>query len=312
MDVFGDWWHMETDTGLAHDTVLITGGLGFIGGALVESLRDETAVRVLDSDTEGEVPPGVTLIEGDIREPAVVEEAVAGVDVIFHQAALVAVEDSVNRPIESHTVNVTGTLRILEAARRHDARVVVASSAAIYGEPDSVPVAETDRLEPASPYGLDKLAVDHYVRLYHELYGLETVALRYFNVYGPGQAGGDYSAVIDVFFEQARAGEPITINGDGEQTRDFVHIDDVVRANRLAAETDAVGTAYNIATGGSVTITALATAIAEVVGSDSPLVYGEPREGDIRASRADISRAVTNLGYEPTVDLRSGLETLRE
>ena len=303
---------METETAMNHDTVLITGGLGFIGGALAESFRDETVVRILDSDTNTEAPPGVTLIEGDIREPAAVEKAVAGVDVIFHQAALVAVEDSVNRPIESHTVNVTGTLRILEAARRHDARVVVASSAAIYGEPDSVPVAETDRLEPASPYGLDKLAVDHYVRLYHELYGLETVALRYFNVYGPGQAGGDYSAVIDVFFEQARAGEPITINGDGEQTRDFVHIDDVVRANRLAAETDAVGTAYNIATGGSVTITALATAIAEVVGSDSPLVYGEPREGDIRASRADISRAVTNLGYEPTVDLRSGLETLRE
>ena len=303
---------METETAMNHDTVLITGGLGFIGGALAESFRDETVVRILDSDTNTEAPPGVTLIEGDIREPAAVEKAVAGVDVIFHQAALVAVEDSVNRPIESHTVNVTGTLRILEAARRHDARVVVASSAAIYGEPDSVPVAETDRLEPASPYGLDKLAVDHYVRLYHELYGLETVALRYFNVYGPGQAGGDYSAVIDVFFQQARADEPITINGDGEQTRDFVHIDDVVRANRLAAETDAVGTAYNIATGGSVTITALATAIAEVVGSDSPLVYGEPREGDIRASRADISRAVTNLGYEPTVDLRSGLETLRE
>ncbi|WP_050031951.1 NAD-dependent epimerase/dehydratase family protein [Halorubrum halophilum] len=290
--------------------VLVTGGGGFIGGALVDSLRGDVEVRVLDVDPGTDLPDDVRAIEGDIRDREILDEAVAGVDVVFHQAALVSVADSVERPVESHSVNATGTLRVLEAARTHDARVVLASSAAIYGDPDGVPVSETATLAPGSPYGLQKLASDHYARLYHELYDVETVALRYFNVYGPGQTGGDYAGVIEAFLEQARSGDPMTVHGDGQQTRDFVHVDDVVRANRLAAETDAVGVGYNVGTGESVTITELAERVREAVGSDSAIVHTDAREGDVRHSKADISRARERLGYEPTVDLATGLDTL--
>ena len=290
--------------------VLITGGGGFIGGALVDDLRSEASVRLLDVDLGEDVPDDVRAVEGDVRDEQVLEEAMAGVDVVFHQAAIVSVEASIEDPLRSHSVNVAGTLRVLEAARRHDARAVLASSAAVYGDPERVPIPETAPLEPTSPYGLEKLALDTYARLYHELYGLETVALRYFNVYGPGQSGGDYAGVIDAFLDRARADEPIRVHGDGEQTRDFVHVDDVVAANRLAAETDEVGVAYNVGTGESVTINRLAEQVRDAVGSDSAIVHTDGREGDIRHSRADVARARERLGYRPTVDLRSGLETL--
>jgi UDP-glucose 4-epimerase len=300
------------DQRLAGKQVLVTGGSGFVGGALVESLHGEADVRVLDVDPDPSLPDGVEFVEGDVRDRETVAAAAAGVDVIFHQAALVSVEASIARPVESHAINTAGTLQVLEAARRNDARAVVASSAAIYGNPESVPVAETDSLEPTSPYGVDKLAVDHYVRLYHELYDLDAVALRYFNVYGPGQAGSDYAAVIDVFMGQARAGEPITVEGDGEQTRDFVHVDDVVRANRLAATTEAVGAGYNVGTGASVSVNELAAAVKRAVGSESEIVHVDAREGDIRESRADISRAAARLGYSPSIELGPGLETVVE
>jgi len=289
---------------------LVTGGSGFIGGALVDALNAEATVRVLDTTLSGDAPDDVEVIEGDIRDESVLDEAMDGIDTVFHQAAVVSVEESIDDPVRSHSVNVAGTVRTLEAARRHDARVVLASSAAVYGDPGRVPVSETDPLEPTSPYGLEKLTIDRYARLYHDLYGLETVALRYFNVYGPGQSGGDYAGVIEAFLEQAREGEPLPVHGDGKQTRDFVHIDDVVEANRLAAETDAVGTAYNIGTGRSVTVERLAEQIRDAVDSRSPIVHTDPRAGDIRHSRADISRARERLGFRPTVDLDQGIETL--
>jgi len=290
--------------------VLVTGGSGFIGGALVDALNAEATVRVLDTTPSDDAPDDVEVIEGDIRDESVLDEAMDGIDTVFHQAAVVSVEESIDDPVRSHSVNVAGTVRTLEAARRHDARVVLASSAAVYGDPGRVPVSETDPLEPTSPYGLEKLTIDRYARLYHDLYGLETVALRYFNVYGPGQSGGDYAGVIEAFLEQAREGEPLRVHGDGKQTRDFVHIDDVVEANRLAAETDAVGTAYNIGTGRSVTVERLAEQIRDAVDSRSPIVHTDPRAGDIRHSRADISRARERLGFRPTVDLDQGIETL--
>ena len=290
--------------------VLVTGGSGFIGGAIAAALRADNDVRTLDTDPDP--PAGVTGIEGDVRDREAVDAAVAGADVVFHQAAIVSVERSIDDPAETHAVNATGTLRVLEAARRHDARVVAASSAAVYGDPEGVPVAEGAPLEPTSPYGLSKLALDHYLRLYHELYGLETVALRYFNVYGPGQTGGDYAGVIEAFLRAARSGEPLTVHGDGEQTRDFVHVDDVVRANLLAAETDAVGAAYNVGTGDSVTIRDLAERIRGAVDSDAPVVHGDARDGDVRHSRADLTEAREELGYRPSVGLADGLETLVE
>ena len=290
--------------------VLVTGGSGFIGGAIAEALRPDNDVRVLDTDPAPTSPDGVDVIEGDVRDREAVDAAVKGVDVVFHQAAVVSVAQSVADPMESHAVNSTGTLQVLEAARRHGARVVGASSAAIYGDPERVPVAETAPLAPTSPYGLTKLALDHYLRLYHELYGLDTVALRYFNVYGPGQTGGDYAGVMEAFLQQARAGDPLTVHGDGEQTRDFVHIDDVVRANVLAAETDAVGSAYNVGTGHSVTIGDLAKRVRRAVGSDSPIVSRDARDGDVRHSCADIARSSEELGYQPSVSLDDGIATL--
>lgn len=290
-------------------SVLVTGGSGFIGGHIVEALSADNDVVVLDT-VASDHPDGVTAIQGDIRDEATVDAAVEGVDVVFHEAALVSVAESVERPTESHAINATGTLNVLEAARKHSARVVIASSAAVYGDPEETPVDEGQRLEPTSPYGLDKVASDHYARMYEDLYGLDTVALRYFNVYGPGQTGGDYAGVITVFLRQARNGEPITVHGDGTQTRDFVHIDDVVRANLLAAETDAVGRAYNVGTGKSVTIRELAELIRDAVGSDSEIVHTDPRPGDIQHSCADIGRARSALGYEPTIDLEAGLRTL--
>lgn len=292
-------------------SVLVTGGAGFIGGHIARTLADDNDVAIFDLTPESP-HPDCEVLEGDIRDADAVAAAVERCDIVFHEAALVSVAESVERPTVSHETTATGTLNILEAARAHDARVVTASSAAIYGRPERTPIAEDHPLEPTSPYGVDKLTADHYTRLYADLYGLETVALRYFNVYGPGGTDGDYAGVIDVFRRQARAGEPITVHGDGSQTRDFVHVDDVVAANVAAATADpeAFGRAFNVGTGESVTIRELAELIRSALDSDSEIVHTEPREGDIDHSRADISRAERALGYEPSVDLETGLEQL--
>ncbi|WP_246310430.1 NAD-dependent epimerase/dehydratase family protein [Halorarum halophilum] len=295
--------------------MLVTGGAGFVGGHIADALVADNEVRVLDDLSTGRpriVPDGATFIEGDVRDPDTLAEAMAGVDLVFHEAGLVSVPKSVDRPTESHDRNATATVQLLEAARRADARVVLASSVAIYGEPESIPVAEDHPKAPGSPYGLDKLALDHYARLYHDLYGLETVALRYFNIYGPRQASGPYSGVISAFLDQARSGGPLTVEGDGEQTRDFVHVSDVVDANLAAARTDEVGTAVNVGTGESVTIRELAETVRDVSGEDVDIVHTDPRQGDLRRSRADVSRAREVLDFEPTTSLRDGLADLVE
>ena len=247
-----------------------------------------------------------------IHHEQTVREAMAGVDLVYHQAASVSVSRSVEQPQESHETNVSGTLTILEPARREDARVVFASSAAIYGDPDSLPIAEEHPTSPQSPYGLEKLTGDRYLRLYNELYGLETVPLRYFNVYGPRQTGGDYAGVITVFRNQAQAGEALTVHGDGTQTRDFVHVADIVQANLRAGTTDVVGVPFNIGTGECVSIRELAETVREVADRSVEIVHQEPREGDIEESEADISRARETLGYKPTRSLQAGLATLFE
>lgn len=299
---------------IAGRTVLITGGAGFIGSHLAAALVGDNEVRVLDDLSGGArefVPDGAELYEGDVRDPQAVAEAMRGADLVFHEAALVSVEESVTDPERSHQTNATAALTVLEQAREEDARVVLASSAAIYGHPESVPVEEGDPKTPSSPYGIDKLSLDHYARAYHDLYGLETVPLRYFNVYGPRQ-NPEYSAVVSVFFRQARDGGPVTVEGDGEQTRDFVHVSDVVRANLRAATTDNIGEPFNVATGRSVTVRELAETIVDVTGSDADITHVEERPGDIRHSEADISKAQEGLGYEPTVSLEEGLRELAE
>lgn len=294
-------------------TVLVTGGAGFVGSHLAAALAEDNDVRVIDDLSTGDrslVPEGAEFLRGDVRDRGLLARAMAGVDVVFHEAAVVGVERSVAAPRESQSVNVAATLDLLEVARNVGARVVVASSAAIYGHPESVPVSESAPKEPTSPYGVDKLAVDHYARLYADLYDLPTVALRYFNVYGPGHSGGSYSGVIDVFAEQARAGDDVTVHGDGSQTRDFVHVSDVVAANLLAATTEHVGEAFNVGTGRSVTISELAELVRTATGSSSEVVHTDPRPGDVDRSRADVATARDRLGFSATTSVEEGVRSL--
>lgn len=291
-------------------TVLVTGGAGFIGSHVADALVGANEVRILDDLSTGNptnIPAGTTFLDGDVRDSRLLEEAMDGVDIVFHEAAVVEVAESIDDPIRSHDVNATGTLGVLERARRADARVVIASSAAIYGDPEEVPLSEETPTDPLSPYGVQKLALDRYASIYHDLYGLETVTLRYFNVYGPRGVSGDYSGVIGTFLQQALDGEPLEVHGDGTQSRDFVHVDDVVRANLRAATTSHVGEAFNIGTGHETEIGDLARLVSELSEGDSTIQFSDPRPGDIERSCADISKARSLLGFEPTVSLRDGL-----
>ncbi len=301
-----------TNPGPTNEEVLVTGGAGFIGSHLSAKLCEENEVTVFDSLAAGSrdrVPAEAELIEADIRDRAAVADVLTTVDRVFHLAALVDVARSVEAPVESHDVNVEGTLAILEGARRHDVPVVVASSAAIYGRPKGLPIAEDHPRRPLSPYGLDKLAVDQYARLYHDLYDLPVTALRYFNVYGPGQTGGDYAGVIATFLHQASNGGPLTVEGDGAQTRDFVHVDDVVRANLLATNPTASGRAINVGTGEETSILKLAETIRDLAATPE-ITHVDPRPGDIDRSVADLSTAREVLGFEPEIDLGTGLEAM--
>lgn len=306
-------WLAMSDTGPKNQSILITGGAGFIGSHLAESLAEDNEVTVVDNlsnGTRSNIPSNADFIEADIGDRPTMAELFANTELVFHQAAQVSVDQSVEEPVSSHESNVDATLHLLELAREYDVRIVLASSCAIYGHPETVPISETANLQPTSPYGLEKLSIDHYARLYHKLYGVETVALRYFNVYGPRQTAGDYSGVINIFLEQASKGDPITINGDGTQTRDFVHVADIVRANLLASTTDWVGEAFNIGTGNSISIRNLAEQVRDVVGADVEIVHTDPRPGDIEHSRANTTKAERKLGFSSDVELKDGLETL--
>jgi len=302
-----------SETGLSGEDIFITGGAGFIGGHLARALTPDNDVTVLDDLSTGRcerVPDEVTFVNGDVRDQRKLKRATRDTDVIFHHAGIVGVEASLRRPTRSNHVNTGASVQLLDYARQYDTRVVLASSAAVYGHPDSIPISEDDALEPTSPYGVDKLAADHYARVFADRYDLPAVVLRYFNVYGPRNGPNPYSAVVETFLEQALAGEPITVHGSGEQVRDFVHVDDVVRANVLAATTDAVGQAYNVASGTSHSIRALAELVQEITGTDSHIVHTDERPGDIERSEADLTRAREQLGYEPTITLQSGLQSL--
>jgi UDP-glucose 4-epimerase len=305
---------IDDESRISGRTILVTGGAGFIGSHIAAALAPTNEVRVLDDCSTGSrdrVPETATLIGGDVADPDTVAAAMAGVDLVFHQAAQVSVPRSFETPVLCHRSNATGSLLMLDRARAEDARVVLASSAAVYGEPEGVPVAETAPTTPGSPYGVSKLAAEGYARTYAERYGLETVPLRYFNVYGPGQSASDYSNVVTAFLGRALAGDPLTVHGDGQQTRDFVHVRDVVRANLAAATADAAtGDPINVGTGRSVTVRELAERLRAAAGSDSEIRHTDSRDGDIEHSCADIERARRVLGFEPSVDLKTGLATL--
>ncbi|WP_336328828.1 NAD-dependent epimerase/dehydratase family protein [Halovenus sp. HT40] len=299
--------------GVTDKNILVTGGAGFIGSHLVDALVEENSVTVLDNLSNGTVEnvnQKAEFAAGDVREQDTVEPLLQAADIVFHQAGLVSVEQSIAEPTESHAINATGTVTVLEAARKTDTRVVSASSAAVYGHPREIPINETARLKPTSPYGIDKVALDQYTRRFGELYGLPTVALRYFNVYGPRQTATDYSGVISIFRDQATAGDPITVHGDGTQTRDFVHVSDVVRANLRAATTDHTAEAFNVGTGTQTSINELAAVVRDVADSESKITHTAQREGDITHSCADIEKSKTTLNFEPEVALADGLRTV--
>jgi UDP-glucose 4-epimerase len=299
---------------------LVTGGAGFIGSHIGQRLLSlGHKVVVLDNLFTGSIEnveavgPGVHFVQGDVRDLAVVEEHARGCDVVFHQAAIVSVPLSVERPQESHDVNIQGTLNVLQAARAAKVRrVVFASSAAIYGQEPTLPKREDMLPAPISPYGVEKMTGEHYLATWSKLFGVETVALRYFNVFGPRQdPKSPYSGVISIFVDRILAGKPITFFGDGSQTRDFVYIANVVDANLLAATTPGVsGRVFNVACGRSITLLELGSLIERAAARNVERVFAEPRAGDIEHSLADITRARNELGYEPKVDVETGLRDL--
>ena len=296
---------------------LVTGGAGFIGSHLVEALLARgQRVRVLDNFSTGSpenllgVGDRVEVIEGDITDPQEVREAMRGVDVVFHQAALASVPRSIADPLATHRACADGTLHILMAARDANVRrVVYAASSSAYGNSPRLPKTETDPAAPLSPYAAAKLAGEHYCAAFSEVYGLETVRLRYFNVFGPRQTpDSPYAAVIPLFIRAMTQGESPLIHGDGEQSRDFTFIADVVQANLRAAETPGIGgRLYNVACGRRTSLLQLIALLNELLGTRIAPTHGKPRPGDVKHSLADIERARTELGYRPTTDMREGL-----
>jgi len=301
----------------------VTGGAGFIGSHLVDRLLAEGfEVTVLDDFYAGRMENischkdvrEFRLVRGDVRDAGLVKRVVEGVDGVFHEAALVDVSLSIENPLLFNEVNVTGTLNLLKACLDSDVkRFVFASSAAVYG--DSKPAKKREDMLPGpiSPYGVSKLAAENYVRVFGELYGLETVSLRYFNVYGPRQGfASSYSGVITAFMSRLLNSQPPVIHGDGKQSRDFVHVDDVVSANMLALESkNAVGEVFNVASGTTITINELAKILQQITHrEDLNPVFTERRAGDIRHCSSDISKAQKQTGFHPKIPLEDGLSKL--
>jgi UDP-glucose 4-epimerase len=291
--------------------VLVTGGAGFIGSHLVEALVElGYLVCVVDNFSTGNatrVHLSAESIDADIREPESIASAFRDVDCVFHVAALPRVPLSIENPLETHMVNVVGTINVLQAARRFGVRrVVFSGSSSVYGEQAQMPLEESMSPNPLSPYALQKLAAEQYTRLFHRLYGMQTLTLRYFNVFGPRMATeGAYLTVISNFLQAHCAGRPLSIDGDGEQTRDFTHVRDVVRANLLAMNSAvADGRAINVGQGRSVSV----NWIAERIGG--PRTYRAPRAGDVRHTLADHSMADRILGWRPNVTTEQGLNEL--
>jgi len=296
---------------------LVTGGAGFIGSHLADALLSEGChVAVLDNLSTGNISNlkkirgEINFIEGDIRDPADIEKAAEGCDLIYHEAAVVSVVQTVKAPAPSALVNDIGTINVLDAARQQGIRrVILASSAAVYGDDSEVPNREEMPPSPQSPYAIQKLSNELYARTFHDLFGLETVCLRYFNVFGPRQdPSSPYSGVISIFMDHSVRRKQPVIYGDGNQYRDFVYVKDVVRANLLAAASpNAAGGRFNIGTGERVSIHALWQKVSGLSGFGEEPQYASPRPGDIVESVSSIARAETVLGYRPAYSFDKGL-----
>ena len=293
---------------------LVTGGAGFIGSNVARLLvEDGYDVVALDNLATGyrenlEGLKNVRLVEADVRDASAIDQVTDGAEVVFHLAASVGNTRSIENPLDDSEINVLGTLRVLEAARRAGVRkVVCSSSAAIFGELKHLPIREDHPCEPDTPYGVSKLAEEKHCLAYAKLYELEAVCLRYFNVYGVNQRYDAYGNVIPIFAHRMFRGDTLTIYDDGEQTRDFVNVRDVARANIQAAQTRDLSGAFNVASGEAITVNHLVQLMREASGIEASIKYEPPRKGDVRNSRADISAASAAFSYQPAVDLLEGL-----
>lgn len=308
-----------------YEKFLVTGGAGFIGSHIVDRLLNEgfevTVIDNLDTGCLENVAhhkdnKRFHFVKGDIRDYSLVKRTVKGADAVFHEAALASVVLSIRDPTITNEINVVGTLNLLKASLDLGVkRFVYASSAAVYGNTNRVQKKEDMPLNPTSPYGVSKLAAEKYVEIFHELYGLETVSLRYFNVYGPRQRLDEkwaYGSVINIFLDRLLRNMPPVIYGDGKQTRDFVYVKDAVEANMLALRrNDAVGETFNIGTGKRITVNKVAQLLKRMTSKENlENVYSDSRLGDVRHGYADISKAIRILNYEPKFSIERGLGEL--
>lgn len=296
--------------------ILVTGGAGFIGSNLIDRLAPDNKVIVLDNLSTGllsnldKSKAQITFVKGDILDKAILKDIIAEVEVIFHLAANVGNIKSIKQPDVDMEINIRGTLNLLEACRRAKIqRLVYSSSGAIFGECKYLPIDEEHPLNPESPYAVSKLAAEKYCLAFHNVFGLPTTAIRYFNVYGPRQDTSEYANAVSIFLSRTKQGKPLTVFGDGEQTRDFVFVQDVVSANVLAAsQPAAVGQIFNIATGQATSINRIAEIIRRVSHKVIPITYTNPRAGEVIHSRATIEKARKLLGYNPQTSLDEGLQ----
>lgn len=302
--------------------ILVAGGAGFIGSHIVEALLETGAeVTVFDNLASGRMSnlencrrdKNFRFVKGDIRDIEQVRAAVKNVDAVFNDAAVVSVRLSIENPVLVNEVNVNGALNLLKASVDSGVRrFVQASSASVYGDTETLPIIEDTLLNPISPYAVSELAAESYARAFHKAYGLETVCLRYFNVYGPRQSYSPYTGAITIFMNQLLGNERITIFGDGEQTRDFVYVKDVANANVLAlTRKEAVGEVFNIATGTATSVNVLVKTLMQIVGTTRPKpLHASPKPGEIKYSCASIDKAKRILGYNPVFSIEKGLEQL--
>lgn len=295
--------------------ILVTGGAGFIGSHIVDRLSPENKVIVLDNLSSGSLSnlekskARITFIEGDALDRTLLKNIVAEVEFVFHLAANVGNIRSIEDPYFDMDVNIRGTINLLEACLNSNVkRLVYSSSGAVFGEAKYLPIDEDHPLNPESPYGVSKLAAEKYCFAFHKVHGVPTTSLRYFNVYGPRQGSSEYANVIPIFIGRIKDGKPLTIFGDGKQTRDFVFVEDVVTANILAAtQPTAIGQIFHIATGKGNSIEELVSILNEISAKENPVIHADARAGEVKHSRASIEKAQKMLGYNPQTDFKEGL-----
>jgi UDP-glucose 4-epimerase len=300
--------------------VLITGGAGFIGSHLLNHLlKSGYEIAVLDNFSSGKIEnikehlhnKNFRLIKGDIRNPEDVKKALQNIDAVCHLAAIVNIPLSIENPSLTNDVNVQGTLNLLEASIKNGIkRFIYVSTCAVYGEAKYLPIDEEHPTNPLSPYGVSKLTAEHYCKVFHKIYGLQTICLRFFNVYGPKQPSGPYGGVITTFLESLKRNKPIIIYGDGNQTRDFIYVKDAVEACALALiHKNCAGKTFNIGTGTKTSINELAQVLIEQINkSNVKIIHVKERKGDIKESYADIRKAEKELGFKPKFSIREGLK----